>query len=110
VIRKVIPAVHVALYRLTGGRIGGSVGKGRRVLLLTTTGRQSGKPRTIPLVYGEDDGRMLLVASNWGGPKHPPWYLNLVANPEVTVRADGQSFRARAREATAAERPSDDGG
>jgi deazaflavin-dependent oxidoreductase (nitroreductase family) len=74
-------------------------------LLLTTTGRHSGQPRTTPLIYGRDGDRYLVVASRGGAPKHPDWYENLVAQPEVHVQVMADRFKARARTATAAEKP-----
>ena len=66
------------------------------MLLLTTTGRRSGKRRTVPLLYLEDRGTVLLIGSNNGGPSNPGWYHNLVANPtvEVETRAGRRSMRA----------------
>jgi deazaflavin-dependent oxidoreductase (nitroreductase family) len=84
--------INVVLYRRTGGRLGSKwrVGsafpRGLPVCLLTTTGRKSGEPRISPLLFLEDDDRIVLVASQGGLPKHPMWYLNLRANPQVTVR------------------------
>jgi deazaflavin-dependent oxidoreductase (nitroreductase family) len=92
-----------ALYRATNGRVTGSHG-GAPVLLLTTTGRRSGKRRTTPLLYLEDDGTLVVVASYGGAPKHPAWYLNLSANPEVEVQIGGTVERRRARTADGDER------
>ena len=66
------------------------------VLLLTTTGRRSGKRRTAPLLYLEDDGALLIIASLGGAPTNPDWYHNLVANPMVEVqnRAGRRGMRA----------------
>lgn len=77
--------VAVSLYRWTGGVVGGRMGR-NRVLLLTTTGRRSGTAHTIPLSYFESDGALFVVASNGGQPQHPAWYLNLLANPTVTIQ------------------------
>lgn len=66
------------------------------LLILTTTGAKSGKPFTTPLAYQRDGDRLLVFASKAGDPRHPDWYVNLVANPEVTVEADGETFEARA--------------
>lgn len=66
--------LHRGLFRLSGGRIGGSLGK-MAVLLLTTTGRKSGQPRTWPLGYFRDGDRLIVTASAGGEPKHPAWYL-----------------------------------
>jgi deazaflavin-dependent oxidoreductase (nitroreductase family) len=73
-------------------------------LLLTTRGRRSGKLRRTALMYGEDAGRYLLVASNGGSATHPAWYLNLTAEPEVEVQVLRETFAARARTAQGEER------
>jgi len=74
-------------------------------LLLTTTGRKSGEKLMFPLFYGETgDGGYIIVASKGGAPKHPQWYLNIVANPEVEVQVGTTKLRARARTASGAER------
>jgi deazaflavin-dependent oxidoreductase (nitroreductase family) len=67
------------------------------ILLLTTTGARSGRPATVPLGYAVDDGgRVFVVASKAGAPKHPAWFHNLRANPSVTVELGDGSFAARA--------------
>ena len=73
-------------------------------LLLTTTGRKSGKPQVLPLIYGKTENGYGIVASKGGAPSHPDWYLNLTARPEVEVQVEAKRFRARARTATGAER------
>ena len=73
-------------------------------LLLTTTGRKSGKPQLLPLIYGKTENGYAIVASKGGAPSHPAWYLNLTAHPEVEVQVEAERFRARARTATEAER------
>ena len=74
-------------------------------LLLTTTGRKSGEKIIFPLFYGDTgDGGYIIVASKGGAPKHPQWYLNLVANPEVEVQVGTKKMKARARTATGEER------
>lgn len=73
-------------------------------LLLTTTGRRSGKPIVMPLIYGEAGGNYVVVASKGGAPKHPGWYLNLAAHPDVEVQILAKRFRATARTASGAER------
>lgn len=67
-----------------------------RLVLLTTTGRTTGEPRTVPMMFHRDGDRLLVVASNIGAPKHPDWYLNLIADPRVTVEVDGAKFEAEA--------------
>ena len=73
-------------------------------LLLTTTGRRSGKPIVMPLIYGEADGNYVVVASKGGAPQHPGWYLNLAAQPQVEVQVIDKRFRAKARTSTGTER------
>jgi deazaflavin-dependent oxidoreductase (nitroreductase family) len=94
---------HVGMYRLTGGRLGGKI-VGQPVVLLTTTGRKTGKARTVPLGSFEDGGDRLIVASFAGRPTHPAWYNNLVANPEVTIQLGQRTYRARAETVTGEER------
>ena len=95
---------HVARYRETAGEEGHDW-QGTKTLLLTTTGRRSGEPRELPLIYGRDGDDYLVVASKGGAPEHPAWYLNLEANPDVEVQVGADRFKARARTATADERP-----
>ncbi|MFI5029048.1 MAG: nitroreductase family deazaflavin-dependent oxidoreductase [Solirubrobacterales bacterium] len=91
--------LNVPVYRATGGRIGGKVGKAP-VLLLTTTGRKSGQPRTAPVVYLADGERLVVIGSNAGHTRTPAWSLNLKANPdaEVEVGRDRRPVRARVAE------------
>jgi deazaflavin-dependent oxidoreductase (nitroreductase family) len=100
----VVSRIHVGLFRLSRGRIGARIGKGLPVLLLTTTGRKSGKRRTTPLLYVEDGGRYVVVASVGGAPKHPAWYLNLRDDPRATVEVRGRRFAVRAETAGPEER------
>jgi len=102
---------HIRRYRETDGADGhmwdSSVAGGPGpvpTLLLTTTGRRSGKPRTLPLIYTEADGGYAVIASKGGAPDHPAWYRNLEARPEVEVQVRDRRFRARARGASGEER------
>ncbi|HVC86581.1 MAG TPA: nitroreductase family deazaflavin-dependent oxidoreductase [Gaiellaceae bacterium] len=95
---------HVALYRASGGRLGGRIRGGAPVLLLTTTGRKSGKQRTTPLLYLEDAGRYVVVASVGGAPTHPAWYLNLLASPAATIQVGGRKLAVGASTAPPEER------
>ncbi|HZU66631.1 MAG TPA: nitroreductase family deazaflavin-dependent oxidoreductase [Ktedonobacteraceae bacterium] len=70
--------------------------KNRPLLLLTATGARSGQPRTTPMMYVPDGDRLLVIASNAGAPKHPDWYYNLVAHPEVTVEVGSETYDATA--------------
>ena len=99
----VVSRLHVALYGATGGRLGGRVA-GASVLLLTTTGRRSGKRRTTPLLYVQDAGRYVVVASVGGAPKHPAWYLNLRDNPAATIQVGARSIDVSATTASTEER------
>jgi deazaflavin-dependent oxidoreductase (nitroreductase family) len=74
-------------------------------LILTTTGRRSGEPRSTPLIYGQRGPDYVVVASKGGAPDDPAWYRNLVEHPEVTVQVKGDRFAGRARTAGAGERP-----
>jgi F420H(2)-dependent quinone reductase len=100
---KPFSAAHIALYRATGGVIGYWLGT-QRALLLTTTGRKSGQPRTQPLTYYTLEGALALVASNWGSDAPPDWYLNLVAQPSAHVQLRRETFRVTAAVATSDER------
>src|SRR3954470_22161636 len=73
---------------------------GRPILLLTTVGARTGQRRTTPMMFVRLDGRLLVIASNAGAPKHPDWYRNLLANPAVTVEAEGREYAATARPLT----------
>ncbi len=70
--------------------------KGRDVLILTTKGAKSGEVRENPLVYTRDGEHLVIVASKGGSPTNPSWYHNLVTHPDVTVEAEGDTFKARA--------------
>ena len=100
----IITAVHRRVYRWTGGIVGANAG-GLATLLLTTTGRRTGKPRTVPLPYFPHPEGYAVVASFAGAPKNPAWYDNLVADPEVEVQVKARRVRAIARPAGPAERP-----
>jgi F420H(2)-dependent quinone reductase len=95
---------HTAIFRLTGGRVGGRM-VGGPILLLHHVGAKSGKRRISPLLYLPDGERMVIVASKGGYTKHPGWFHNLKANPDTTVEVPREGKVAvRAREASAAER------
>jgi F420H(2)-dependent quinone reductase len=101
--------IHVAnridrvLLPLTRGRFSFS-GRKMTVGLLTTTGAKSGQERKTPLVYLPDGERIVLVASKGGAPKHPAWYHNLTANPDVRFLGKRGERRYTAREAEGEER------
>jgi deazaflavin-dependent oxidoreductase (nitroreductase family) len=100
---KLIVTIHTFLYRLTKGRLGGKM-MDFDVLLLTTTGRKSGREHTLPLGFISDNGNYVICASNGGAAKHPTWYLNLTSNPQVTVEVKDKKITATAETATGEER------
>jgi deazaflavin-dependent oxidoreductase (nitroreductase family) len=96
--------LHRAVLKLTGGKLGWKLGP-MTAVELHTIGRSSGKQRSTMLSAPiSDEGRFVLVASKGGDDRHPQWYLNLVANPDVEVTVRDTTFRMRARTATAAEK------
>ncbi len=95
---KVLMAVNIFLYRLTGGWLGGRM-QGQNVLLLDTVGRKSGRRHTTPVNYFRDGENYLLVGSNWGKPGQAAWYLNLMQQPEARVQVGKRTFQVRARPA-----------
>jgi len=95
--------LNIPLYRLSNGRIGGSLA-GSPVLLLTTTGRKSGQSRTAPVVYLADGERQIVIGSNAGHSNAPAWSLNLKANPEAEVEIGRERRPVRARVAEGEER------
>jgi deazaflavin-dependent oxidoreductase (nitroreductase family) len=97
-------AEHVRRYRETGGVEGHIWRRGSRTLLLTTNGRKTGKPTTVPLIYAQAGDDYVIVASKGGAPAHPGWYRNLVKDQNVEVQVKDDVFPARARTATGEER------
>jgi deazaflavin-dependent oxidoreductase (nitroreductase family) len=102
---------HISRYVATNGADGylwdASIGGGKGMiptLLLTTTGRKSGRVLTLPLIFGRAGPDYVVVASKGGAPAHPAWYLNLEANPEVQLQVKDKKFSARAHTADATER------
>ena len=94
---------HVAKYRETDGEVGYEW-NGATCLLLTTIGRRSGEPRTVPLIFAADGERCIVVASKGGAPEHPQWYRNLSMTPTVQVQVKGDRFTATARTVESDER------
>jgi F420H(2)-dependent quinone reductase len=90
-----ILSLMVFLYRATGGRIGGKMGR-VEVLLLTTTGRRSGKQRTVPLMYIRDGSAYVITASAGGADRHPGWFFNLRSHPQATIQVKDKQIRVTA--------------
>ena len=97
---------HIGRYLDSDGE-DGHIWNGVPTLLLTTTGRRTGKSRTTPLIYGKVEGeeKYVIVASRGGAKNHPSWYLNLVETPAVQLRVAADSFDAAARTASDEEKP-----
>ncbi len=96
---KAFLTLHVMLYRLTNGKIGGKMG-GNPIVLLDTVGRKSGKARTTPLVYMQDGASYVITASNGGADRHPGWYYNLKEQEQTTIQVQGQKLAVTAELAT----------
>jgi len=109
---RLMSSVNVRAYRLTGGRVGGTwrVGAGWRnpvpICLLEHRGRRTGRRRTTPLVYLRDGADLVVVASQAGRSRHPLWFRNLEADPDVVVQVRRDRIPMRARTASATERGS----
>jgi deazaflavin-dependent oxidoreductase (nitroreductase family) len=95
--------LNTLVFRMTGGALGSKFGRAQ-VLLLTTTGRKSGRPRTTPLIYIEDGRDIAVVASNGGDDRDPLWWRNLQADPRATVQIRREMRRVRAAPAPAEEK------
>ena len=104
VLIKWMSRLNTAAYKVSGGRVGGTFLQGAPVALLTTIGRKTGQPRVSPLLFLRDGDRIVLVASQGGRANNPMWYLNLKANPKVTVQVKKDVLKLTARDATDAER------
>ena len=96
----------VEQFRANGGKVGPPF-EGATMVLLTTTGAKTGQPRLTPLVYRPDGDRILIIGSYGGAPKHPAWFLNLRANPNVVVEV-GDGTTIDRYEATATVLPDDE--
>ena len=90
-------------FRANGGKVEGAFGKAPLVLI-SHTGAKSGARRTSPLVYSRDGDRLVVIASKGGAPAHPHWYLNMLANPDVTVELPDETYEAKAVEVSGEER------
>ncbi|RMF24988.1 MAG: nitroreductase family deazaflavin-dependent oxidoreductase [Deltaproteobacteria bacterium] len=100
IVIKWMSRANTWIYRATKGRVWGKWLHGAPVMLLTTIGRKSGQPRTVPLLYLRDGDDIVCVASKGGMSKHPLWYRNLEANPDCEVEIGGERMSMRARRAS----------
>ncbi len=101
---SLLGAEHVKRYQENDGEVG-YIWNGATTLLLTHTGRTSGKEHTTPLIFARDGDDLLIVASMGGAPMHPQWYLNVVEHPRVHVQIQGEHLDATARTASDDEKP-----
>ncbi|MFE5474403.1 nitroreductase family deazaflavin-dependent oxidoreductase [Nocardia sp. NPDC056541] len=86
----------IAEFRANGGRVGGMFEGNDAMVIITTTGAKSGRAITNPLVFLPDGDRIVLIASNGGADKHPAWYHNLLADPELTMEVGTETYRGKA--------------
>lgn len=100
---KLFLSLYIFLYRRTNGSVGGMM-QGLKVLLLTTTGRKSGKERTTPLGYFEDGDATIIIASNAGSERNPGWFFNLKSSPKVMIEIKNRRMEAVAEPANPEER------
>ena len=100
---SLLGARHVEAYQDSGGEVG-FLWNGAKTLLLTTTGRQTGQPRTTPLIYEADGDRYVVIASVGGAPTHPQWYLNLQADAHAEVQVKAGHLEVTASTAEGDER------
>jgi deazaflavin-dependent oxidoreductase (nitroreductase family) len=104
VVARLVTGFHEAVFRVSNGRVGNK-GFGMPVVMLTTTGRKSGKRRTTMLTSPTQDGESIVLVASYGGDdRHPAWFLNLRDNPEVEVAMRGQTRPMRARVASSEEK------
>ena len=89
---------HALLLRLSKGKLGSQLAT-QSILILHTTGRKSGRPRSTPIAYFEYEGRYLLVGSNWGRQKQADWFLNLKQQPRARIDVRGVTLEVQGREA-----------
>lgn len=104
VLGRQIVVLDRAVQRRTNARFGLLTLAGMSGLLLTTTGRRTGRPRTVPLMYLAVPDGYLVIGSNWGGPTHPAWSANLLADPKATIAVRGKRLDVTARLAQGDER------
>lgn len=102
-IGKIFTGIHGKLYKLTGGRLGGKM-QGGQIIMLSTTGRKSGKTREHPLIGGDHDDGWVVIASFSGHDFHPAWYLNLQADNNGVVQLGKEKHSVTSRETTGDER------
>lgn len=84
--------INAFLIKISNGKIGGKLGT-QTILILHTTGRKSGQPRSIPIAYFFHEGKYLIVESNWGKDNHADWYFNLQKQPQASIEVNGRMIK-----------------
>ena len=87
--------INAFLIKISNGKIGGKLGT-QTILILHTTGRKSGQPRSIPIAYFFHEGKYLIVESNWGKNNHADWYFNLQKQPQASIEVNGRMIKVNA--------------
>jgi deazaflavin-dependent oxidoreductase (nitroreductase family) len=87
--------INAFLIKISNGKIGGKLGT-QTILILHTTGRKSGQPRSIPIAYFFHEGKYLIVESNWGKDNHADWYFNLQKRPQASIEVNGRMIKVNA--------------
>lgn len=87
--------INAFLIKISNGKIGGKLGA-QTILILHTTGRKSGQPRSIPIAYFFHEGKYLIVESNWGKDNHADWYFNLQKQPQASIEVNGRMIKVNA--------------
>lgn len=87
--------INAFLIKISNGKIGGKLGA-QTILILHTTGRKSGQPRSIPIAYFFHEGKYLIVESNWGKDNHADWYFNLHKQPQASIEVNGRMIKVNA--------------
>jgi len=96
--------INAFLIKISNGKIGGKLGA-QTILILHTTGRKSGQPRSIPIAYFFHEGKYLIVESNWGKDNHADWYFNLQKQPQASIEVNGRMIKVKASFAEGEEYP-----
>jgi len=104
ILNRLFVVLNTFVFQLTGGRVGGQMGK-QSVLLLHSVGRKSGKDYVTPLSFFRDAENYLVVASNWGRETDPDWFRNLMHAPRTRIQVKGKLLDVQVRQATAEEYP-----
>ena len=100
---KIMSFINIVQYRISGGRWGSSA-RGMDILLLTTTGRKTGKKRVSPVMFLKHDQSFVIVASGGGSASHPGWYYNLQSNPNVEIQVRDRKLKVKAATITGNQR------